>query len=278
MSRLVPVLFVLLAACASERAYLSEKGTTGDGDTGNDTADTGDSGDTSDVPDTSMWDGSTLVVTSPEPGEFIPLGEMASFKAKVYDANGDPTDFDEIAWSSSIDTGWSLAGASVESDGLSAGSHVITAQATLPNGDHLAWAVGGVLVQDEEAGTYFGDLMVDLSGEYEGQTYTATCIGAANLIVATDGQSATGDSTCTVSLMGYDMDAAHMFDFAVDNGDVSGTATIDLSYVGYDFDVAGSVGGGDLVATWSDDIYGYVQVAAELDVTRVSRDTEPMGR
>lgn len=270
---------LLLCACGANRAVVGEESTTDTGtvdcaDTGN-SGDTGNSSDTTDTgEDLSAWDGASLVVNSPQPGDFIPLGQPADFEAMVLDASGDAFDFDEIWWSSSIDSGWEAVGRSFQDDSLSAGAHVITAEATLPNGDHLVVSVGTVMVQHENAGTYFGDMSVDLTIDYKGQSYTATCIGAATLIVDITGEGATGESSCRISVNGSDLDANHIFEFALDEAVVGGDATIDLGWVGYSFAVEGEVGDGELVALWADDVAGYADIAGELDVTRITRQTE----
>ena len=45
----------------------------------------------------------------------------------------------------------------------SVGTHTILAQTELPNGDRLAYAIGGVWVQHEDAGTYSGEFQVDFT-------------------------------------------------------------------------------------------------------------------
>ncbi len=221
--------------------------------------------------DYSEWDGAWMEVISPSSGDFLPLDEDADFEAIVYFADGTEADFEDIQWRSDIDEGWELLGSFVEDDSLDVGKHAITAEADLPNGDRLVYTMGGILVQHEDAGTYVGNVKVDVTVSYDGTDYSAGCTGAVTLIVDVYGESAEGESTCTLSLLGYDQDTSYGFDLEVDDGDVSGAAEVDLSLFAYDFDLSGDVGDGELSGSWDDDIFGYVGVAGELSATRISR-------
>ncbi len=264
--------FLILAACGPK--FDVAEGGTGDVANADDTATEGDSGgaDTAEV-DTSMWDGATLVVRSPASGDFLPLGEAATFEAQIYGADGAEMEFDEIVWKSDVDEAWSLTGATVEDASLGVGSHTITATALLPNGDRLTYALGGILVQHEDAGIYVGDLMVDIVVTYSGTDYTATCIGAASLTIDAYGETGLGDSACTVSLLGYDIDAAHNFDFELADGAVGGEASVDLFFTAYAFDVAGEVGDGALTASWLQES-DFIDIGGELALERITRSVE----
>lgn len=266
----IPLLGLSLACNKGEQGInLGE--TPGLGDTG---SSDGDDTGGEDEPDWSEYDGASLVVHSPASGDILDLGEDADFEAEILSAEGETLDFDDIVWTSTLDADWTETAAEFESDALIAGIHDLVVTAELPNGDRLQSTLGYVRVLHPDAGIYFGDLMVDTTFEYDGTAYTTTCIGAATLIIDAEGESATGESSCTISLMGYDLDAAHVFDFEPDDGELSGTTSIDFTLGSFDFDIEGEVDDGELVATWADDVYGYADISGELDLVRVSRDTE----
>ena len=266
MTPLLPVL--LLTACSDSQIV----GATGDVDTADDTTvdggDTGDTGDTGE--DLSMWDDARLVVLSPESGAFLPLGEDVLFEAVIYSADGDALDFEDITWESSIDSGWSPTGDLFEDDSLDVGTHAITAQAVLPNGDRLAHTMGGLLVQHEDAGIYVGDVRVDVTLSWDGADYTLGCIGATTVTVDAYGESAVGDSDCVLSLAGYDLETSYDFDLIADEGDLEGMAQVNLVLFNYELDMSGAVGDGELTGDFS--ASEFAQIDGELNTTRVSRD------
>ena len=229
-----------------------------------------DTGET--VEDTSAWDGAWMEVITPLSGDFLPLGEDAPFEAIVYNAAGEATDFSEINWATDLDEAWTLVGAAVEDSSLDVGTHDISATAVLPNGDRLVHTLGGILVQHEDAGTYVGNIQVDMAVDYDGAAYSAGCTGAVTLIVDAWGETASGDSACTVSLLGYDQDTTYLFDLALDGGDLSGSADVDLSFFTYSFDVNGDVDDGQLSGTWEDEVLGYIELAGEMSVSRITRE------
>lgn len=221
--------------------------------------------------DFSEWDGAWMEIITPQSGDFLPLNEDSDFEAIIYLADGTEADFEDTQWSSSTDTDWALLGSSTSDDSLTVGAHAITAVAELPNGDRLAYTMGGILVQHEDAGVYVGNVQVDVSLAYDGTDYSAGCTGAVTIYVDVYGESAYGDSTCTLSLLGYDQDTSYGFSLEVDEGDMFGAAAVDLSLFKYDFEMDGDIGEGILTGSWSDDIFGYVGVSGELSATRISR-------
>jgi hypothetical protein len=221
--------------------------------------------------DFSEWDGARMEVLTPQSGDFLALNEDADFDAIVYLADGTESDFQDIQWSSSTDEDWALLGTRISDASLDVGEHAITAVAELPNGDRLAYTMGGILVQHEDAGIYVGNVKVDVSLDYDGTDYSAGCTGSVTIYVDVYGESAYGDSTCTLSLLGYDQDTSYGFDLELDEGDMSGAAAVDLSLFKYDFEMDGDIGEGALTGSWSDDIFGYVGVSGELSATRISR-------
>jgi len=220
------------------------------------------------------FEGATLVILEPTSGAFVPWGEESDFEAELLDADGEPLDFDEITWTSDAQDDWLPSGLEFEDDSLEAGLHDLSVEARLPNGDRLNTTVGGIRVQHEDAGIYAGALYVDTTAEYEGTELTTTCIGSATLIVDVYGETATGESVCTIALLGYEIDAAHVFDFANQEGDLTGAAAIDLAVIQYEFEIEGEIDDGELSATWGDDVYGYADITGELDLIRITRNTE----
>jgi hypothetical protein len=235
--------------------------------------DTGDADDTGSADP--VWDSAVLQVIAPESGDFLPLEEAGHFEAQVTDAEGTALDWDEIAWTSSEDTDWNPVGASFDDAGLAVGRHDITAQTRLPNGDRLAWTVGDILVQSAYAGTYTGTIYVEITIDYNGTPYTVSCAGATTLVVDPEGQTITGDSTCLVSLMGYDMDLAMVVDATNDDGAIQGEVAVDAGFFDVPIAASGSLSeDGDLLMEFADDVYGYAAVAGSVEATRISRDTE----
>lgn len=271
------VLFLLLA-CRGEAVFLGDTGST---DPFSDSKDSGlgDSGpgDSDSSPGTtedySEWDGATLVVNSPASGSFLPLDTETTFSATVYDANGNATDFDDITWVSDVDTDWLLTGREQTDSTLSVGTHAITAVAELPNGDRLAYTMGGILVQSIYAGIYVGELQIDASGEYKEQTYSVGCAGSLTLTVSAEGDVVTGDAGCLLSLFGYDLDTTYGFDMTNTDGALEGEAAIDLVLFDYPVDTTGTISeDGAINGSFSIDVAGFVTIAGTYDATLLTRD------
>jgi hypothetical protein len=280
------LLAALAIACGPTFTSSSGKSVSGSGDGTEGEAEGQDTGEGEGTPEDTgptqeeldlEWDGARLEILSPHSGDFIPLGETAGFEAVVYDAAGEATSFTDITWTSDIDAAWAPTGALFEDSTLGVGEHALTATALLPNGDRLAYAVGGVLVQAEDAGTYAGDLKVDLTLSYGGTDYPASCIGSATIIVDVYGEAATGEAGCTLSLLGYELDASHTFDYTLVDGDVSGDSSVNLYFTEYAFDTVGTIGDGALLTTWADSPFDGMTIEGELDVVRLTRDTEAGG-
>ncbi len=266
-SRLFIGLLVALVGCKSDQGVtLQDDGSVAPGDGEEETEWTEE--------ELEAFEGATLVILEPTSGAFVPLGEGADFEAELLDTDGEPIEFDEITWTSNAQDTWVPSGIAFEDDTLDAGLHDLSVEAQLPNGDRLNTTVGGIRVQHEDAGIYAGALYVDTTAEYEGTELTTTCIGSATLIVDVYGETATGESVCTIALLGYEIDAGHVFDFANDEGDLTGAASIDLTVLEYEFEIEGEIDDGELSATWSDDVYGYAAIAGELDLVRITRNTE----
>lgn len=219
------------------------------------------------------WSGARLEIENPPSATFLPLGEQSEFKAVVYGADGEPKDFPDIVWSSDVDDSWAITGADVEDDSLNVGTHALTAEALLPNGDRLAYTVGGVLVQSPYAGVYVGDLSVTASGDYNGTPISVGCSGALTMVVDAEGKTATGDAGCLLSLLGYDIDTGYLFDLENDAGDLTGTASIDLQFYQLPVDSEGSITEeGELEGSFGADVAGFVTMEASYAATRITRD------
>jgi len=260
-------LLLTLFACESQYVIADNEDLVGSDDTVGDT-DTGEP-----EPDYSMFDGATLVVTSPASGDFLPYEQDATFSAEVRGADGSVLEFDDIAWSSDIDDAWALSGASVQDDSLDVGTHALTAIAELPNGDRLAYTIGGVLVQSAYTGVYSGTLQITGSGDYNGTEYSAGCAGALLLVVDAYGDTVSGDAGCLIALLGYELDMAYVFDLANEEGDLAGATALDLTWYQLDIDTTGTMTeDGAINGSFAQDIYGLVQIDGEFDAARVSRD------
>jgi len=216
------------------------------------------------------WTGSTLRVDTPSPGEVLPYGEDSTFTAVVLDASGAATDFTDLTWTTNASE-WTETGADFESSGLDVGTQAISVEAILPDGTVLKNAVGGVRVQHPDTGTYVGNLAVDLSGEFQDFPITAACIGAAIVSVDLYGETAIGQSTCIVSLLGYSLEAVHDFDFEVDEDEVYGQVSLDLSFFLLVFEVVGDLGDSLISAAWATD-YSGIALEGAMELSRVTTE------
>ncbi|HJN76284.1 MAG TPA: hypothetical protein QGF58_20310 [Myxococcota bacterium] len=215
------------------------------------------------------WDSATLMVDSPTPGSFISWEDGGHFEARVVDAEGNSLEFEDIQWSSDIG-GWENIGASFDDDTMDVGTHAITAMTTLPNGDRLAYTVGGVLIQSVYAGTYAGTMSVDMTYD----TYTVGCAGASTIIIDAYGDQVDGDASCLLSFQGYDLDSAFVLDVENDRGVLYGTIAVEIYGYVLPMDFSGDVTeDGQFFGVFDGDMMGMGSFAGELDVVRVSRDT-----
>lgn len=261
------VLLTLLLACNDNTLVVDES----EDGSGSDPA----GEDTAQAALDAEWDGARLVVESPASGDFLPMGEESEFRAVVYGADGTVKDFPDVTWSSDVDTDWALAGADVMDGALGVGTHAITAEAALPNGDRLAYTVGGVLVQSAYAGVYVGDLSITASGDYNGTPISVGCSGALTLVVDAEGETVVGDAGCLLSLLGYDIDTAYDFELENDEGDLAGTASIDLTFYSLPVETEGELTeDGELSGSFGTDVMGYLTLEGTYEATRITRDLE----
>lgn len=261
--------FLAAAGCAnSVKIIETDTGNGSDLDTatGDDSAE--DTGDTAVDSDWHEYDGASLVILSPASGDFLPWSEESTFSAEIHDADGNVMDFDAIAWTSDVDTAWAISGTSVVDSALDVGTHALTATAELPNGDRLAYTIGGVLVQSPYAGIYSGTLQIDAAYD----TYAVGCSGATTITVDAYGETVTGDASCLLSLNGYDLDTAYVLDYVNSEGALTGSSAIDLGFYQYDIDTEGTLDvDGNLDATFTTDISG-LTLTGTLTATRITRD------
>jgi len=268
----VPFL-LLLVACGSGTGVVEvDKGDTTSGFEES-TPEGGEDGESEDPLDDIDWTDATLHVLSPSAGDVLPYDDTTVFAAEVLDQDGNPTPFEAMEWVSSVG-GWSAEGAELEVDDLDAGVHTIWVEAVLPDGTRLNNSLGGIRVQHPAAGTYVGNLVVDISGEYNDFPITASCVGAAVLQIDAYGEAATGDSTCVVGLLGYSTEAVHVFDFAVNGDEVDGQVSLDLSFFQLDFEVTGNLGDETIAADWATDYGGFLDVAGSMELERVTTEVD----
>lgn len=219
-----------------------------------------------------LWAGATLEILSPASGEFLPWGEVNTFEAVVYDSAGVATDFAEIGWASNADSAWAPVGALVEDEAIGVGEHNITATALLPNGDRLSYTIGGVLVQSPYAGTYVGDIQVDVTVEYDGTPYEVGCTGALTVLVDAYGETATGESTCQISLLGYDVEIGYVLDLENDEGELGGDASAVIWGYDYTLEFEGELTeDGELTGVFSGDD-SYFALDGTVEASRLTRD------
>ncbi|MCB9765903.1 MAG: hypothetical protein H6739_39380 [Alphaproteobacteria bacterium] len=215
-----------------------------------------------------LWGEATLEILTPRSGDFVPYGEESDFEAVVYDADGNPTDFAEITWSSNEDEAWLGEGAAFVDDTLDVGTHALTAIARLPNGDRLTYTVGGVLVQSAYAGTYTGSVSVDATYN----EYQVGCSGSSTVVIDAYGEQVEGGAGCLLSFQGFDIDLSFIITADNDDGDLEGDAAVDIFGFEYAMPMEGEVDpDGALFATFSGD--AYIELAGELDLVRITRDT-----
>lgn len=219
--------------------------------------------------DEALWSNSQIVVLSPQPSSFHPINDNTPFEAEIIAENGDILEFDDIEWQTSIDNSWLEVGADIEAV-LPVGEQVVVATAQLPNGDRLSYAVGGILVQHPNTGTYVGTTIIDLTINTD-QSFVVSCAGSATLSVDSYGESATGESSCILNLNGNDIDSTYQFELTLNQSDITGEAIVDLWLIQQEFPFTGTVENGSLGGSWSESVLGgYLDIAGELDLERVS--------
>ena len=214
------------------------------------------------------WSQAELIVTSPLSASFVPLEEGTTFSAHLESAEGEILDFDEITWKSSVASDWNPSGTEFD-DTLPIGVHDLKAKAILPNGDRVSSTVGGVLVQSVYAGTYTGNVVVDLITD---QLSTA-CSGAATLTIDATGEVVDGSANCFLSIQGIDIDGEYLIGAENNGGDLQGDIALDLFGFEVPLGLEGQVSAeGELNGGFSGDLAGFADIEGELTLTRISRE------
>jgi len=222
--------------------------------------------------DFSDWEGAVLEIVSPTANEFIPLGEDYEFEFAMWSAEGeplDPSELDDVIWSSSADATWSGFGPEFDDDDLGVGTHTIKASATLPTGQNVFDAVGGVLVQHENAGTYAG--LVTTSTEAD--EFQVSCAGGAVMVVDAYGEGSYGEATCYLGFQGQEIELVYQFNLEFEENEAGGSVEIMIGSWGIPFDYTGNINDGSVTGEWGGTVSGLADIVGSLDVERISRDT-----
>ncbi len=271
MNRMITLLPLIAIGCGpqylvTDNAFEGELSE----DAGSDTGEVGDTGIEEEEEDFSEFDDASLVIVQPTSGEYLPWEQVNAYEAYVVDAEGNTMDFEDISWGSDVDEDWTPTGTWLEDDTLGVGTHALTASAELPNGDRLAYTIGGVLVQSAYAGTYVGTTVVELSIS----GYSAACSGALTAVIDQEGDVGWGDSNCYVSLQGFEVDLSFNYDLENDLGAVQGDASLDIYGYEVPVDLDGELSeDGALYGTFAYDLGDYLAVSGEVEATRISRET-----
>lgn len=223
--------------------------------------------------DFSLWENASLRIISPLPAQRIGIGEEQEFIATLVNQEGEELPLEEVdvQWTSDIDETWSFTDISFTDASLSAGTHVIEAQALLPNNDRLTYALGGIKVQHPFAGTYTGTTTINATvTDWSGNETIVSCAGAATLVVDLEGTKATGNSACILQLFGQAQETSYEFDIDINESDLSGLAIADFVIAQRDFPLTGTISETSMNATWADTVYGSIDVEGELDLEKVS--------
>lgn len=218
------------------------------------------------------YSNASLRIVKPTSGSFVPYNELSNFEAELLDKDGNPLEFNEITWTSSVDSAWDPVGLAFEDNTLDVGLHDITAQVSLPNGDRVAYSVGGVLVQSAFAGTYVGTF----SANVDYNEFPIGCAGSAVLVIDPYGEVLTGTSDCRVSFNGFDLDLAFLFDVDHDgDGALSGTVAADIfGWFQFDLDAEGSINKDEEVldVNFAGSPFGDLSVDGAVTADRISLD------
>jgi hypothetical protein len=218
------------------------------------------------------YSNATLRIVQPKSGSFVPYNETANFEAELLDKDGNVLELEDVTWSSSVDTAWDPTGRSFDDDSLDVGLHDLTAQIQLPNGDRLAYSVGGVLVQSVWAGTYVGTFIADV--QYD--EFPLGCAGSALLVIDPYGQVLTGASDCVVSVGGNALDLSFLFDVEHNgDGELNGTVAADIfGWFQFDFDAEGGIDlpEENLNISFGGNPFGDLSIDGSVSADRISLD------
>ncbi|MCP4809565.1 MAG: hypothetical protein GY913_07290 [Proteobacteria bacterium] len=222
------------------------------------------------VVDEALWADLSLVLESPASGDFIPMEDGGTFAAHLVNAEGELVEFDELTWTTNMSQDWVQIGSAIEDDTLAVGVHDITVTAELPTGDRLSHTVGGVLVQSHYAGTYSGDMKVNMAA----QGYEVGCSGAATIYVDAYGELVQGASGCLLSLQGFEIDSDFVLAVQNDDGVLSGDIAVTVYGYELPMEFSGDVTeDGLLTGEFAGDVFGQAEFDGTLEVNRISRET-----
>lgn len=178
----------------------------------------------------SEYDGAMLVVNEPLSGDIYLRDEGLPFEGMIVDAEGAPLPFDDIVWTTDLEDGELLVGASGQ-EFVGWGIHTITATADLPNGDRLVYTAGGVRVQGEHTGVYAGNLNITLDAEFQGTPVSGSCNGGLDFVVDMSGTVLDGGGGCTVDLIVLgQFDVDYVLDASVFDDDAEGNIGVDVGF------------------------------------------------
>jgi hypothetical protein len=222
-----------------------------------------------------VYEGAVIRILEPESGAFLPWSEENDFVAVVQTPEGEEIAVDDVSWQSDVDDAWTLTGTNLVDDSIDIGKHNITAEVTLPDGSRLAHTVGGVLVQHEDAGTYVGDMILSMDTSVGETPVGTSCVGAAIIVVDEYGEVATGDSACTLDLLGYaTFEVDHGFEYELNDYNLDGNAYVNIPFVGFalPFGSDGSITDGLIMTSWEGGVAGVLELSGVLEVSRITRE------
>ena len=185
-------------------------------------------------PEVSPFDGASLIVVKPTPAFVDNDGNgTLSLEAWVVDAEGNRLDFPDLVWWVAETRADLYEGNQGEAP-LANGVWTVIVEADLPNGDHLAAAIGGVRVQAPRTGIYAGivDLVATINGL--GVPLNSTCIGDLVFTVNGGGDRLTGDGACDLDFLTISLSLSLDYDFTgtVTDPSAQGSLTLDLGLLG----------------------------------------------
>ena len=225
--------------------------------------------DDPDAIDPAEYEGATLRIVSPESGDFLAWGQTHDFVAEVRNGDGELLEAElDVAWNSTADPLWAPAGLTFSDDSIDVGTHSLTAEVELPNGDRVAHTIGGVLVQAEEAGTYVGTFSASASI----QNFPVACAGASVLIIDPYGEVLDGTADCLAKAGNFDLP----LDFTVTgnhaDGNIEGVASAQIIAFPVEFPTTGTLEGETLTLGFEGEVLNN-PFAGSVTAQRISRDT-----
>jgi hypothetical protein len=100
------------------------------------------------------------------------------------------------------------------------------------------------------------------------------CAGGAIMVIDVYGETAEGEADCILALQGQVIELDYAFDLDVEKDDLAGEAA--LSIYGFELptDFAGELTEEkQLSGTWSQSVFGQLEIDGEVRLERISRDT-----